>query len=284
MQRELVAKDIFVFTSDLYAQVTAGAIITPVGAVVIDTLPFPQESRALVKFIESRHRIPVRYVINTHYHADHTYGSCFFENAQIISHYLCRDLLHTRGRAALTSARRRSREMAQITLKLPDIVFDKGVLRLKIGGYTIEMWHSPGHSPDSIVCHIKEEKILFAADTVMAVPFFADGTWSDYITSLERLVGQQFETIVQGHGEVILRGEAPIRIKEDLTYLRTLHQRVQEVIEAKGSLQEAHEHADIETCGKNRIMLNGLGLQLHEGNVAALYEALRTARQTEQIA
>ena len=38
MQRERVADDIYVFTSDLYAQVTAGVVVTSEGAVVIDTL------------------------------------------------------------------------------------------------------------------------------------------------------------------------------------------------------------------------------------------------------
>ena len=44
MQRERVADDIYVFTSDLYAQVTAGVIMTSEGAVVIDTLAYPEET------------------------------------------------------------------------------------------------------------------------------------------------------------------------------------------------------------------------------------------------
>jgi len=43
MQRERISDDIFVFTSGMYAQVTAGAVLTSEGAVIIDTLPFPSE-------------------------------------------------------------------------------------------------------------------------------------------------------------------------------------------------------------------------------------------------
>ena len=47
MLRERVASDIYVFRSELYLQVTAGVIVTEEGAVVVDTLPFPRESKAL---------------------------------------------------------------------------------------------------------------------------------------------------------------------------------------------------------------------------------------------
>ena len=90
MQRERVADDIYVFTSELYAQVTAGAVITTDGAILIDTLVFPEETRAIRAFLETRLGCPVRYVINTHYHADHTWGNCFFPGATILSSALCR--------------------------------------------------------------------------------------------------------------------------------------------------------------------------------------------------
>jgi glyoxylase-like metal-dependent hydrolase (beta-lactamase superfamily II) len=104
MQRERVADDIYVFTSELYAQVTAGAVITPEGAILIDTLVFPEEARAIKNFLENRLTCPVRYVINTHYHADHTYGTCYFPEAQVVAHARCYDLLDTRGRDGLRSA------------------------------------------------------------------------------------------------------------------------------------------------------------------------------------
>ena len=98
MQRERVADDIYVFTSDLYAQVTAGVVVTSEGAVVIDTLAYPEETLLMKRFIESRLGTTVRYVINTHFHADHSTGTCFFKGARVISHALCRELLDTRGR------------------------------------------------------------------------------------------------------------------------------------------------------------------------------------------
>src|SRR4051794_24568670 len=129
MLRERVANNIYVFTSELYAQVTAGAVITSAGAIVIDTLPFPIETRQIVQFIEERQGVPVRYVVATHYHADHTYGASLFKHAKIIAHRDCRSLLDTKGRVGLEHAQKSSREMAAVQLRLPDIVFDDGMMK-----------------------------------------------------------------------------------------------------------------------------------------------------------
>jgi cyclase len=72
----------------VYAQVTAGAITGPQWAVVIDTLAMPEETLAMRSFIEEELNVPVRYIINTHYHADHSWGNCFFPGATILAHEL----------------------------------------------------------------------------------------------------------------------------------------------------------------------------------------------------
>jgi glyoxylase-like metal-dependent hydrolase (beta-lactamase superfamily II) len=257
MLRERVANNVFVFTSELYAQVTAGAVITQAGAIVIDTLPFPVETRQIAQFIEERHGVPVRYVINTHYHADHTYGACLFKQARVVGHRQCRGLLDTRGREGLKHAQKGSREMSNVQVRLPDIVFDTGAMSIHLGGASVRIWPAPGHSPDSLVCLVEEERILFAADTLMPIPFFADGSWDDFVATLESLLPESFENVVQGHGEVILRGEVQTKIEEDLHYLRTLRSCVEAVIE-KSEGPEALRGIDIESCGKSRIPLNGL--------------------------
>lgn len=281
MLRELISNNIFVFTSERYVQVTASAILTPAGAILIDTLPFPSETRQIIQFVEERHRTPVRYVINTHYHADHTYGTCFFPNARVISHRLTRELLDGPGREGLESARRNSHELAAISLRLPDVVFDNGSIALHLGGVTLKMWHAPGHSRDSIICLLEEEGILFAADTVMSIPFFADGSWEDYVTTLNTLAASSYEMIVQGHGEVILRGEVHQRLEEDLRYLHTIRKRVERLIE-RGEGPEALAKIDVEACGKSRIALNGLVQRLHQTNLEVLYRSLRSERQAAQ--
>ena len=97
MHRERVSENVYWFQSDVYAQVTAGVIVGPQWAVIIDTLALPDETLGMREFIEHELGVPVRYVINTHYHADHSWGNCFFPGATIIAHDRCRELLIEHG-------------------------------------------------------------------------------------------------------------------------------------------------------------------------------------------
>ena len=84
MHRERVSENVYWFQSEIYAQVTAGVVTGPQWALVIDTLALPEETLAMRSFIEEELSVPVRYVINTHYHADNSWGNCFFPGATII--------------------------------------------------------------------------------------------------------------------------------------------------------------------------------------------------------
>ncbi len=268
MQRERVADDIYVFTSDLYAQVTAGVIMTSEGAVVIDTLAYPEETLLMKRFIESRLGTTVRYVINTHFHADHSTGTCFFKGARVISHALCRELLNTRGRSSLEKSKA-ANEMRDVELILPDIVFSGGTFTLHIGNKTFQFWSTPGHSIDSIVGLVKEDRVLFAADTLMPIPYFVDGNFDDFVASLTGLRNGNFENVIQGHGEIILRGEVEEKIQTDIDYLLKLRTAVDAAL-ANPFPDAALEAIDIESCGKSRILLNGAISQLHRQNVLTL--------------
>src|SRR4030065_2756008 len=119
MHRERVSENVFWFQSEVYAQVTAGVVAGPQWAVVIDTLALPDETLSIREFIEHELNVPVRYVINTHYHADHTWGNCFFPGATIIAHALCRDLLEERGIPAVANARKQKQTSRPGKIALP---------------------------------------------------------------------------------------------------------------------------------------------------------------------
>ncbi len=272
MQRERVTENIFVFRSDQYAQVTAGIVVTSMGAVLIDTLLYPEESLKIKHFVEERLSTTVRYVINTHFHADHTSGTCFFPEAEVVSHRLCRELLDTRGREGLKRMRANSPEFEAVELVLPNIVFDDEIT-LTVGNTTLKLWSSPGHSSDSITCLVQEANVLFAADTVMPIPYFVDGDFDAFIQSLQRLQNTPYENIIQGHGEVVLRGEVIEKIESDLNYLSTLAATVEKAVSE--NIENIEDHILIEDCGKSHILLNGAVRQLHRQNVITLANQYR---------
>jgi cyclase len=273
MRRERVSDDIFVFTSDLYAQVTASAVVTKEGIIVIDTLPFPEETREMIDYLEGLGRGEIRYLINTHWHGDHTYGNYLFEGVQLVGHQRCTDDLLELGARALEESKETSPELEEVQLRVPDITFDQGDMLLHLGEKSLQMVLTPGHTFDSTVVYVKEDKVLLAADTVMPLPYFVWGNREDYIASLQSILDFNMESIVQGHGEVLLRGEIREAIQSSIRYLNVIYKRVRRVIEA-GEGIEALSRIDIESCGKSRIPLNGLVQDLHEANLFALYQQM----------
>jgi cyclase len=275
MVRERIADDIYVFTSQLYAQVTAGAILTRNGVILIDTLYFPEETKAIKAFLEERHGYKIRYVINTHYHADHTQGTCLFPEAQIISHALCHQLLNSAGRQGLAEAQAQTPELEDVQIVLPDMVFESGILSLHLGDKTVQLHHMPGHSPDLTGAFVTNNRILFASDNMMPVPTIFDGSYDDLVQSLQSMLEMNVDTIVQGHGEVILRGEVGPVIRSNLDYLYKIREAVEKVL-ANGGTEEDLAEIDIESCGKSRIPLNGLVTDLHQANLHRLYGDLKS--------
>ena len=273
MLRERVSNNIYVFTSALYAQVTAGLIVTPEGSILVDSLPFPVEAREIATFAARVCRPGVRYVILTHYHADHTYGAYLFPQADVVAHALCRKLLIKRGIPALKKAQAGEPDLEEVVLRLPDITFDSGEIGFQLAGKVVRLIHAPGHSPDLVMAYVENDRVLFAADAVMPVPSIVDGDVEVLRASLRKVAELPVENLVQGHGEVILRGEVQGVVRASLAYLDTIEAKVAKAIKS-GKGEEELRGSSIESCGLSRIPLNGLVQQIHVANLLALYDRL----------
>lgn len=274
MIRERVADDVYVFTSEIYARVNAGAIVGPDWALVIDTLAYPEESKEIQEFIEERLEKPIRYLVNTHYHADHSLGNCWFPNAKIVSHELCRQLLNSKGREALENAKQNNRDLVDIEIVLPDVTFDKGELEIRNGKKTIRLIYLPGHSIDGIGVLIVEDRVLFSGDVMMPLPYILDGDMDLMAEVMKEIPKLKLENLVQGHGEVILRGEIPNTVKDNLNYLNAITKHAKRALRRREPEEYLHS-VDVESCGKNRILLNGLAEELHKRNLLWLYQKLQ---------
>lgn len=281
MFRERVSNNIYVFTSDLYAQVTAGAIVTRDGAILVDTLPFPVEARELAAFMTWVCRPGVRYVVLTHYHADHTYGAYLFPQADVVAHARCRELLTEVGAPALEAAKIEEPELEEVVLRLPDITFDDEEMGLQLAGRVMRLIHAPGHTQDSVMVYVEDARVLFAADTVMPVPSIVDGDVEAFRKSLRKVAELPIDTVVQGHGEVILRGEVQGVVQASLAYLDVIEDVVTEAIRSDRRRKKGHRRGrdelrecSIESCGLSRIPLNGLVQQIHLTNLLSLYDRM----------
>ncbi len=270
IHRERVADDVYTFQSDVYAQVNAGAVIGQDWAVVIDTLAFPDETLAIREFIEGELRRKVRYVINTHYHADHSWGNCFFPGAYVISHSLCREKLADFGEQSLQTAIGMDNVFQKTQIVLPHLTLEDGLLELIIGEKTLRFIELPGHSSDGIGIYVVEDEVLFAGDVWMPIPHIVDGDPIVMRESLKKVEKMTLENVVQGHGEVILRGEVNSSIKDRIDYLNKIDQIVLDAAEDDYPGEYLREK-DIETCGKSRILLGGAAEEIHQQNLRHHY-------------
>ena len=273
IQRERIADNVYSFQSEVYAQVTACAVIGPNWAVVIDTLAMPEETLAIRDFIEQEQNVPVRYVINTHSHADHAWGNCYFPGSTVIAHQLCRQLLDTKGRASLEEVRRSNIAFRNVKIVLPQITFSYGELNLRVGKKTLTIFPLPGHSPDSVAVLVEEDRVLFAGDAAMSLPYIVDGDVDDLTASLKRISRMGLENIIQGHGDIILRGEIDNFIKENTAYLSNLRKVVRKASRRKYP-RVILDEASVENCGKSRVLIGGLAAELHRRNLRALYNQM----------
>ena len=275
MRRDRVAEDIYTFSSDIYAQVTAGIILTSEGTIVIDTLPFPQETRAMLAFIAERSKGPVRYLINTHYHSDHTNGNYLFPEAEIIAHRLCRETLIRWGQQSLEAAKRDTPGLGEVRVQLPNIVFEHDTY-IHLGDRSLLLAPLPGHTSDSIGVLIEGDKILFAGDAMLPVPYIVWGDAGHTAHSLRTIRALKPESVIQGHGDLLLKGELGEEIESSMHYLECITTKVKELAETDAP-ESALRAIDIESCGKSRVPLDGLVQHLHRENLAALYSQLKTA-------
>jgi cyclase len=270
MQRERVADNVYYFQSDVYAQVTAGAVIGPNWGVVIDTLAIPEETLEIRDFIEQELNLPIRYVIDTHYHADHAWGNCFFPSAAIIGHSLCRKQLAHKGQQSLLEARKQNPTFRRVKIVLPQLTFDESYLILRIGKKTLSMFPLPGPCADNIGVLVEEDRVLFAGDAFMPLPYIVDGNIDDMIASLKRISKMGLENVVPGHGDIVLRGEIEGMVKDNLAYLSALRKGVRKAARRKYPMEVLSE-IGVEDCGKSRVLIGGLAEELHRRNLRALY-------------
>ena len=278
MHRERVSENVFWFQSEVYAQVTAGVVAGPQWAVVIDTLALPDETLGMREFIEHELSVPVRYIINTHYHADHAWGNCFFPGATVIAHERCRQLLDERGRPSLEAAHKQNAALRQVKIVLPHLTFDSGVLTLRVGKKNLTILPAAGHSEDGIAVLVEEDRVLFAGDAFMPLPYIVDGNIDEIAASIKRIGRMGLENIIQGHGDIILRGEIDAAVKENLTYVAAIKKAARAAARRKSS-DDFLEATRIEECGKSRVYLGGLAEGLHQRNLKAL---LKQAREEEE--
>lgn len=183
-----------------------GAIDCGDGLLVIDTRAHHAQARELIADLSKVSTLPVKWVINTHHHWDHTFGNGEFADAAIWGHERCRTTLADHGH----SMRERVKEMApgqasalDEVLIVPPSFTVSDEATVTFGTRTAQMKYlGRGHTDNDLVIRLPDASVVFAGDLVEngAPPAFGDAFPLEWPDTVQALAGLVDGPVVPGHG------------------------------------------------------------------------------------
>ena len=183
-----------------------GAVICPGGILLIDTRASHRQARDLLRSLE-RFRLPVRWVINTHHHWDHTFGNGVFGDSAIWGHERCAVALRDNGedmrRSVVAMAPDHADDLDEVVITPPSFTFSFEST-VSFGGRDVTLRHlGRGHTDNDAAVFV--DGVVFAGDLIEegAPPSFSDAfplEWPDTASALAAVSGG---VVVPGHGAVV---------------------------------------------------------------------------------
>jgi glyoxylase-like metal-dependent hydrolase (beta-lactamase superfamily II) len=199
--------------------------VTPEGIIATDPIN-AGAAQWLKAALKERFNLPVKYLIYSHEHPDHISGGEVFADTAIV-------VAHERAKAKIVGEQRRT--------ATPQLSFTDG-MTIELGGTVVELSYvGRNHSDNSIVMRFPQERILFAVDFIpvetVAYRDFHDAYIGEWIDSLERVEGMDFDILAPGHGRMGTRDN----VRQFREYMRDLYRAVMRQVRAGASLEEMQE-------------------------------------------
>lgn len=186
-----------------------GVVIGDEAVLVVDTRASHRQARELLDELRSLTRLPVRWVVNTHWHWDHTFGNAVFDQAEIWGHELCEVALshfgdEMKGGAKVWLPADSHAEIDEVRIVPPDRTFADRV-SLDIGREIALTYHGLAHTDADIVVRVLDSDVAFFGDMVEegAPPTFGDSYPVAWPLSLRLASDDLPVVVVPGHGDVV---------------------------------------------------------------------------------
>lgn len=199
-----------------------GLVLGEAGALVVDTRGSHVQARELIADVRTVTTLPIRWVVVTHWHWDHTFGNAMFPDAVVIGHTECRRVLAERGAVAraeiagmVTTPEERA-ELEEVDIRLPDETFTDTTL-IDLGNRTVTLrHHGLAHTEGDLAVAVSDASVLFAGDVVeeSAPPWFGDGYPIAWPGTLAAMVAVAPAVVVPGHGDVMDAGRIATQLEE----------------------------------------------------------------------
>lgn len=197
----------------------AGIVVGEQAVLVVDTLICAKEAKKLIQEIRNITDLPIKYVVNTHYHFDHVFGNGEFikMNATIISHIDCKTKMEQTGDGTLNGMGHyglKEQDMKGTELAYPTVSF-KDSMDIDLGNLEVKLLH-PGasHTTGNLLVVIPGDNVLFAGDILFTDrhPFMGDADIDGWVKSLDYIITFDVKKIIPGHG--------PLSSKKDVADMK----------------------------------------------------------------
>ena len=272
-------------------------IINDEDVVLVDTHTTPPQAKLLLADIKTLTNKPIRTVVNTHFHFDHTHGNeVFAPGAEIIgSDYARQTILNgvlqnrtarsvidpvaprvadmKKQAAAETDAAKKAdlqrqieiqeaylAGLAQIKPTAPTRTLKDGeTITLKRGDREIRIISfGKAHTGGDVVVYLPKEKLVCTGDFLTGgTPYMTDSYPQQWVEKLDALAKLDFETVLPGHGEVIA-GKS--KIADTQAYLRDVWQQVTDLKKKGVPVADAAKQANMTAHAKAYPNIRAAGL------------------------
>jgi cyclase len=194
------------------------ALITNDGVLLVDD-KFEIDHDNIMKMLKTVTNQPVKYVVNTHYHGDHSGG-----NAK----------LQAEGTLAVASDEARARMVAAKQPGQPDVTFSEHS-SIHLGGKTVELYKvGRAHTDGDIVVLFPEQRVLASGDiftngpgtSAQLVDYAGGGSAKEWPKAVEQALKLDFDTVIPGHGLVSTRKDLEAYRERTIRFRDTLAQLV----------------------------------------------------------
>lgn len=184
----------------------AGFVIGDDGVAVIDTFQDAAAAKQLLAEIQKLTKLPVKFVINTHYHLDHVTGNAVFAQAGavIIAHKNVRTWIHTENLKFFGAGIKPEQKAWIDGLFAPNLVYDSA-LELFLGSRRVVVRYFPGHTGGDSVVSVPDVNVYFCGDLFWnkSLPNLIDASTEKWIASDLKMADEAPQaTFVPGHGDV----------------------------------------------------------------------------------
>ncbi|MEP5610651.1 MAG: MBL fold metallo-hydrolase [Cyclobacteriaceae bacterium] len=193
IKSEELATNVYLLSDDS-TSVKALYIRNKEQVILVDAM-FDDFAMAISKHLDEQN-LTVKYVINTHYHGDHTGGNTFFKEADIVSHYNTHQNIVDSAMYGPTSPFGQE--------DMPNLLFSDS-LTLNLENTQVHVVHfGPAHTNGDAIVILPEQNIIQVGDVILtprSLPFSTNPKGT--LTALKKVANYSNENtiIVTGHGD-----------------------------------------------------------------------------------